>query len=289
MTEFPTLRPHFSSQPIWQRLLAFGHNYMHAVLRHEIGVRAAALAYYALFSLFPLVLLIISGIGFVLRSDTLQQQIMAQINHVLPTRGDVVGTVIDQVITARGATGFLGMLTLLWAASGFFGALEASVNTIFGSENKRSWWRRRGVGVLMVLFMAPIFSLATLLTSLSRIVTRMPFLPPAVLQLMATGIDQLVTLALIVLVFSALLHWIPRQQPGWGATLVGAVSTAIVWMALTSAFTWYLGSGLAGYNLVYGPISTVIALVLWFFLSSYVILLGATLTAQWENRERWEA
>ncbi len=257
-----------------------------AIFDNELSMRAAALAYYALFSLFPLVLLIISAVGFVLRSPAWQQQIMNQIEGLLPTRGDVVGAVVQEVITARGATGLLGMLTLLWTASGFFGALEASINHIFSSEQKRSWWRRRGLGMLMVLIMAPLLLLATGLTSLSHLIVYLRFLPDVIIKLVKSGLDYTLTLLMIVLVFSALLHWVPRRRPGWSATLIGALVTAILWSGITSAFTWYLGSGFATYNLVYGPIAAMIALILWLYLTSFVILLGATFTAQIDCRRR---
>jgi len=263
---------------LWRRTRAFLQDFLLAVNQNELGMRAAALAYYALFSLFPLILLIISGIGFVLRDTALEERVMAHIAELLPTQGHVVGTVIQQVVAARGATGVLGMLTLLWSASSFFGALEASINHIAGVEAKRSWWRRRAIGSIMAILMVPLLTLATILSSLSSTLAHyLTFLPERILGLLTMGMNQLVTLALIVVVFTALYHWVPARRPTLPATLVGAMVAAVVWVGLTYLFTWYLGSGLATYNLIYGPIATVIALVLWLYFTSAIILAGATL------------
>lgn len=254
-----------------------------AIFENELSVRAAALAYYALFSMFPLLLLLISAAGFILQSAEWQSLLVAEVSRLLPTRGHVIGMVLEQVVGARGPVGVLGMLALLWAASGFFGALEASINHIFASEQRRSWWRRRGLGMLMVLLMAPLLSLAVLLSSLSNLLASLSIIPQAIQAWLRTGLDYLLTLALIVFVLSVLLHWIPKRQPGWLATFTGAILSALLWTGITTGFTWYLSSGWANYNLVYGPLAAVIALVLWLYLSSFVVLLGATFTAylQW--------
>ncbi len=128
-----------------------------------------------------------------------------------------------------------------------------------------------------------MLTLAVLLTSLSHLLASLPIIPQAIQAWLRTGLDFAMTLALIVVVLSVLLHWIPKRQPGWLATFAGAIVSALLWTGITTGFTWYLSSGWANYNLVYGPLATVIALVLWLYLSSFVILLGATFTAylQW--------
>lgn len=267
--------------PVWRRLYRFLQDYFAAVSANELGMCAAALAYYALVSIFPLLLLIISGMGFVLRDTALTKQIMAQITHLLPTRGDVVGTVIDQVVAARGTTGVLGMLTLLWTGSGFFSALEASINHIAGVEDRRRWWRRRVIAIIMAILMAPLLVLATLLSSWNNVLTaQLTFLPDPLLGLLTTGMNQVLTLFLAIAAFAALYYWLPLRRPTLVATLIGAMAGGATWVGLTYIFTWYLGSGLATYNLIYGPIATVIVLVLWMYLTSAIILMGAMLTMQ---------
>jgi membrane protein len=221
----------------------------------------------------------------VLRDSALTEQIMAQVTHLLPTRGDVVGTVIAQVVAARGTTGVLGMLTLLWTGSGFFSALEASINHIAGTRSKRHWWRRRIIAIIMAILMAPLLILATLLSTLNNILTarltaQLTFLPAPLLDILTTGMNQVLTLFLAIASFAALYYWLPRRRPPLTATLIGAMAGGAVWVGLTYVFTWYLGSGLATYNLIYGPITTVIVLVLWLYLTSAIILLGAMLAMQ---------
>jgi len=260
--------------------MPFLRRYLKAIDRDELSMRAAALAYYAIFSIFPTLLLVSSVIGFVLKDPEVQGQVITRVTGLLPTQGEVVGQVVDQVVRSRGGVGITGLLGLLWSASGFFGALEVSINRAFGIAGRRAAWQSRGLGIIMALAMTPLLLLGTLLLSLSGFLAQLTFLPAAVQGLISVGINQAITLVLVVLVFVVLYRYIPLTRPAMRYTLIGAALAASAWGGVTYGFSWFLHSSFNRYALVYGSIWSVIALVIWLYLTSLIVLLGAELVAQ---------
>jgi membrane protein len=94
-----------------------------------------------------------------------------------------------------------------------------------------------------------------------------------------TALSDLVPLLFTFLLFLALYRWVPDVEVEWRAALWAALIIALAWETAANAFTWYLGSGLARYRIVYGSLGTVVALMFWIYLSSWIILFGAHLSA----------
>jgi membrane protein len=83
--------------------------------------------------------------------------------------------------------------------------------------------------------------------------------------------------------FLSLYRWVPNTKVGWSGPLVGAFLAAFAWEVAASVFAWYLGSGLVQYELIYGSLGTVVALMLWIYIGSLITLFGAHLGAAVEQ------
>jgi membrane protein len=95
------------------------------------------------------------------------------------------------------------------------------------------------------------------------------------------------------LMFWALYQWVPTITVSRKASLLGGLIAGVAWVLLNNAFTWYLSSGLTQYQLVYGSLGTIVALLFWVYLTATIVLIGAHLTAtiQRKNQKRpdgWE-
>ena len=110
-------------------------------LKDQAHDMAAAVAYYAFFSIFPLLLGIIAVAGYFLDSASLQEQLHDLLTNALPGSGELVRSNLQAVIEARGALGAIGLLGLLWSASSAFGAITRSINRAAGAERTAA---RRG-------------------------------------------------------------------------------------------------------------------------------------------------
>lgn len=158
-----------------------------AVLNPNTGVTAAAIAYYALFSLFPLTLLSIAIASFSLGPAMDQQFIIQKIEFVAPALGQLLGPNIDEIIRARGPVTGVALVGLMWSASAVFYTLSFTLNGIWGIKRCRPVWKRRGLAMLFVLaIVGPALFLAAFATSIMA--SLRPWLPAELILLKAASV-----------------------------------------------------------------------------------------------------
>lgn len=251
---------------------------------------AASLAYYAIFSLFPLLLVLIAGGSYFINSQQLYQSVTNWVQDTLPVSPQLIDQNLHQVLDARGTVGIIGLLTLLWSASGFFTNLAYNINLAWPDAARRNFLEKRLVGLGMI---AGLSGLLILSLALDWITNLIPFLnanSASALNLGLWGlISSLASWLTIFLLFLALYGWVPTTEVHWSATFWGAISTSLLWKIATAGFSWYLRSGLGRYQLVYGSLGAIVALLFLIFIVSTITLFGAHLSAaidRWENEEK---
>lgn len=249
--------------------------------RNEAGLRAAALAYQGLFSLFPLLLFLIFAGTQILTAGDVQELLDDFLRRALPTESsfEFVDQIISFSIRNRGSIGLAGGLGLLWSASTILSNLQTSLNAIWGVP-RRPVLRRRLIAVAGVLGLGSLFVLSIALSAL-------PALPlmdeqSALLDVMDLGIG----LAVEVLLLWVIYWWLPNSSVHPLAALFGAVLAAVLWELAQFVFRLYLTSGLTNYGTVYGGLASVIALVLWAYLTGLMVFVGAEFSAALQ-REYW--
>ncbi len=268
-----------------KRFIQFARCYVQALGADQIGIRSAALAYFAIFSIFPLTLLVFSAIGFFMDDPGRQQIFFDTLTELLPDMTsiviDVATDTMENIVASRNISGLIAIIGLLWSASGFFRALEFSVNVIFGTGTPRPIWTSRGVGLIMALLVIPVLLVAVILITLSGFLVALPGIPPELRPFLSAGINYIVGLILFVIIFFLIYRFIPRTWTPIRPALAGAAPASVAMMILTYGFNWYLQSGFASFNVLYGSIGAVIALIFYLYLVNYVVLLGAELSALW--------
>ncbi len=245
----------------------------------EIAQRASALAFYAMFSIFPLLLLSVNAISYLLKDPVLVQQITDSFATLFPSGNVLFGQVLQEALKAQGASNLIGLLSLLWGASSFFNGLQGTVNRIFTTQDSRPSWLGRGLGMVMAVVVAALLFAVLLITTAGRLV--ISYLPAA-----AAGSGILETIGnrggivvVAAFTFALLYHYIPSRRPRLRPTLFGAATATIGWLVASYALLWYVASGLARYNRIYGSIAAVIIFLLWLYVSNFILLLGAEVTA----------
>lgn len=272
--------------------LGVGERTYKGFLAHQGNANAAAIAYYTLFSVFPLTLLLISLGSFVLNSQQAQEAALTAVGTYLPFATELVQRNIERVLELRGTASVIGVVGFIWAASGVFGSLSRAINLAWDLERPRPAWAERALAAGLVLLVALLFSLSLFSTAAFEVVQRLARLLPSdapisglsLIDLASTGLPYIFT----VLLFSFLYTVLPSTRVAWTEVLPGALLASVVWEVAKNGFTIYLGS-FATYNLVYGSLGAVIALLLWSYISGLIILLGAELTVQYARRRRGEA
>jgi membrane protein len=247
----------------------------------------AAFSYYATFAIFPLVLLTVTLVGYVLGDDAVtRDRILAEVG----TADASVRTVIAQTLTsmqqshgARGISAVIGLATLLFSASGAFVELDFALNKIWqvkprcgkGILGKVSVFLHERLSGFACVAAIGLFMVISLITSsaLGAIAKRADYtLTPAILQ----TAELAVSIVMLSLVFAAAFHFVPRSKPPFRDVIGGAVLTTVLLTVLKAVFALYL-SHLTSYS-AYGIVGGVLALATWIYISSQIIFFGATLT-----------
>jgi membrane protein len=239
---------------------------------------AAAVAYSLLFSLFPFALALISIAGFMLSSAEVENQVITAMGNLIPVARGLIVNTLEGVIEARGATGAIALLALIWSALAFFDALRNSLNHVWGVPNSHTFIKGRlinvGMLILAVIALIAFTWLTTTLQYMHEANIQYGILKITRNNLFARLVFMLSSAALAYGVILFLYRFIPSNRPKWKHIWLGALLATIGFEAVRFAFVWYV-KNFGQYNLVYGPIGTVIALLMFIYLTAWVLLFFA--------------
>ena len=247
--------------------------------KDEIAVRSAALAYYGILSLFPLLLFLVFLGSQFLESAAARSALNDGLEQLIPAASEIVRQAVDQSVTARGSIGLIAGIGLLWSASTLFNALTTSLNAIWDAS-PRPFWKRRAIAAFSVLTIGLLFLASITLSAMAAI----PL--PGQLTGLVRWVNFSVGIFASVLLFWIVYHGIPNKTVNPRATLAGATLAAILWQLAKSAFALYISSGITNYGAIYGSLASVIALILWAYISALILFLGAEFGAALQ-REFW--
>jgi membrane protein len=244
-------------------------------LKPDSVITAAAIAYFAIFSLFPLTLLSIAIASFSLGSLMDQHLIVQKLEFIAPALGQLLGKNIDEIIRARGPITIVAFVSLVWSASTIFYMLTGALNKIWGIERSRPVWKRRGLAILFVLvFVGPILFLASFAGSM--IANLLTWLPDQIMQIVG-GTSLVLAIMLDVTLFMMLYLMLPHVA-SWREILPGAIGAGLLWELAKKAFLFFVSTYISVSNLVYGSVAAIIALMTWAYLSGHIFLFGAYLS-----------
>ena len=252
----------------------------------DIPHMAAGVAYYALFSIFPLVLGLISIMSFVLEPEEIQTLLGDVMANFLPGSEQVIRDNVDAVIRLRGALGLMSFFGMLWSASAMFGALNRAINRAWDIPNDRPIYIGKPRQLLMALSVGLLFTIsvasATIARTSERIIGSDLPIPPYLVQTIGEAILQLLSLSLMIVIFLLMYKLLPNTKTYWRYVWPGAITSAILFEISKNLFILYLDS-FASYQNVYGSIAPVIVLLFWTYLGSLNVLLGAEICSEYER------
>jgi membrane protein len=252
----------------------------------------AALAYYTVFSLAPLILVLLAVIGFVFRDDPAGawNKITQQMSYLLdPSALQVVQSIAQKASHPGKGTlaTIIGIALALFGASGVFGQLQDALNTIWGVKAKPGtgiWGFLRSrflsftmvAGICFLLLVSLVIE--ALLKGFSHYVQSV--LPGGIV--VALAVYLIFDFAVVVLLFAMIFKFLPDVEIQWRDVWIGAVITAVLFGIGKWLLGFYLGSGAAGS--AYGAASSLITLLLWVYYSSQILLFGAEFTQVYAQR-----
>ncbi|MCY4391221.1 MAG: YihY/virulence factor BrkB family protein [Chloroflexi bacterium] len=258
---------------------------------------AAAISYYVLFSLFPLVIFTIGVFGLVFQDSDMERRLIDELTGLLPVDAggaqDVENAVRELTGASSGVLGVLGLVGLAWAASAMFAVIRRSLDIAFDLSGRRPFLRQKIVDFGMMALVGVIF-LASLGATTTIRVAREAIEDTQVLGALAEGLGigwsvaAFIALSALSFVAFALLYWlVPATHVRLRHVWPGALLAAVVFEAVKLAFGIYL-EHFSRYDLVFGSLGAVIAFLFLVFLGANTFLLGAEMSATYPRVQQGE-
>jgi len=258
----------------WFKLLA--RAFQSAMMPDSV-ITAAAIAYFAVFSLFPLTLLIVAIGSFGIGGLIDHRIIVQRLEFVAPALGQLLGANIDEIIRARGPVTLIALVSLAWSASTFFFVLTATMNKIWGIDKLHPVWRRRGTAILLVLVLiVPSIFLASFADNI--ITGFLNGLPAQYKALFGWG-SLVLAILLDIILFMVLYVILPHSNARWRDVIPGAIASGLSWEFAKKVFLFFIADYISFSNLIYGSVAAIIAVLTWAYLSGLIFLFGAYLNA----------
>ena len=251
---------------------------------------AAALSYYTIFSVAPLLVIAVAVAGLVFGRQAATDQIVMEIHGLV---GEDAAQVIQAILLNASKTGsgivatLLGLLTLLIVASGAFGQLQDSLNTIWKVKPKvgrgvKEILRDRFLSFSMVLVIGFLLLVSLVITAflagLGKYLSDLLPMPGVMMQLVNFGISFAVTTLLFALIFKVL----PDAYIRWRDVWVGAAVTALLFSVGRFLIGLYLGR--SGISSAYGAAGSLVVFLVWVYYSAQILFLGAEFTQVYASR-----
>ena len=267
-------------------VVAFGWRVFKELGDDDATHLSAGIAFYAVFSLFPLLLGLLAISGIVFNSVTLQEQLLAYVTESMPGSREFVSKNVEELVRFRGALGIGAILGLLWSASSVFGAISRAVNRAWDVDKNRPFYLAKPIHIIMALGVGVLFLLSSFSTAAIELLSNHSrglglfgqefFLDLGLGNLALRAIPWVITLT----VFLLLYRLVPNCKTYWRYVWPGAVVAAVLYEVSKGIFVWYLAN-VANYELVYGSLASMIVLLSWAYLSAFILILGAEISSEY--------
>jgi membrane protein len=250
---------------------------------------AASIAYYALLSFFPFLLLIISLLGSVTADEGKRLAVLTFVFRYFPTHLDFAAAQLDAFRQTRIQVGVAGSLALIWSSLGVFGAITSAVNEAWGVEKQRSFLRHRMVSFLMLVAAGLVMVVGLLLVSAVQLAEASWFgvmlLRFSWLQALQTWAFRYAATAILIVGVGLVFYFIPNAKTRFRDVWVGAALTGILWRLAFDGFSWYIATN-TQMAFIQGSIAAVVVFLLWIYVSSVILMYGVEFTAAYARLRR---
>jgi membrane protein len=242
---------------------------------------AASIAFNLLLSVFPLIFLALYIADIATGSSVIQQQISRAIGYLLPVSRQLVSSIITNAAVSQNAISGVALVSLIWGGFSFFNSLRISLNTVWGIRNPIRIYKAHFINLVLMICAAMILIISIMLTAWFNTLFE-PGTQMAGTELIRRNpstriLADIPITGLAFLVFMMLYRFVPAKRPGWKDIWLGALITAVAFEITKIIFIWYIRN-FSPYDMVYGSIGTLIAFLMWSYLSALVFLFMAKVT-----------
>ncbi len=252
-------------------------------IEDEALTRGAAIAFYTVTTIGPLLLIVIGIAGFFFGREAAQSALIDQLSGLLgPQTTEFFNAILSNATTKEGGafSAVIGFATLIITAAGVFGEMQSALNTVWKVETRASslskllWARAASLGLVVTLGFLLMVSLAAsaALTAFGDYLNRL--LPFG--NLVISGLNLIISFALIAFLFGAIYKVLPDRTLEWKDVITGALASAFLFSIGKFLIGWYLGATATASS--YGAAGALVLMLLWVFYSVQIFVLGAEFT-----------
>ena len=255
------------------------------MISDRISLVAAGCAFFAMLALFPAITMLILIYGLVFDPVTVEPQ-LSQLAQLLPPEGfrlisDRVHMLVSQPSQRLGIGLVISLAVTFWSSATGTKGLLSALNLAYEENERRSFLRFQATAFLMTLaaMLAAVVGLA-MLVGLPALFAYLGL--SAYASLLIRSATLLVLLVFVLVALSLLYRFGPSRRPArWQWVTPGSLLATLLWVVASALFSLYVGR-IASYDLTYGPLGAMVGVMMWFYVSVYVVLLGAELNAELE-------
>lgn len=242
---------------------------------------AQAIAFNAIFATFPLVLLVIAVLGFIFGTSEGQARALALVASLAPGVHDVLSAELPMVVRARGISGAISIVALIWSGKNLFMALAYALDRSLGVTKGRPLVTDIAIAIVTIPVVGIVLLVATIVPIAISYAVKQGGLPHAdlIAQVTPYGVGAVAIFVLALLLYD----YLPNRKVNWRFGIPGAAFTAVSWELAQVAFAIYTTR--VDFGHVYGAITAVVILLLWFYYMATIFLFGAQLSAQWHAHD----
>jgi membrane protein len=262
-----------------------------SLLADNLLGRAAELAFFFLFALFPTLFSASSILGLAARSaSSIYYKLLEYLALVVPTSalGMVLTTFNETTANASSGKLTFGLIAAVWSASVGVSAIQDSLNTIYRTRDQRSYFQARfaAIGITVILVLLATLTLASLLGGdFFAAVAHANFtnlLAAKLFAFFSRLIFWTIATALLTLCFAVIYYWVPGvRKRRWHWLTPGSAVGILAWLLVSLGFRLYLHY-FNFYSITYGSLGAVIILLMWFYITGFMLLLGAEINSEIE-------
>ena len=276
----------------WTRMWLESRLFLRQIWRRyyedRLAIIAAAITYYLLLSMIPLLLLAVSVASFFISPHQAEARLAHLAATLAPELIRVLRTEVLSVVYHRGVLTGIALLLSFWVGSQVFVVLETAINQVWHNTRVRPWWESRGLALLLVVLVGLLIALATTLTYLIHVLGRLEIPlwghPVRSIPFFITAlVSVVIPILLVFAIFTTLYRILPTRAVTVRSVLPGAVFAGVLWTVFLRLFGWYT-THIANYSVLYGSLGGLVLLMLWFNYGATVFLLGAEINVVYHLR-----
>lgn len=246
---------------------------------------AAAIAYYAVLCLFPLLLAWASLAAAFVNPDWAIAKATALLGEFLPKGEDMVRRIVDDAAHLRRSVGFVSVAVLLFLGSRVFGTLARAINIAYGVSEHHGFWRRLRIQVTMLLAVGALLLGAARSESLLQLLWDLLRILPAETGLLFRVATHLFPAVLLLAAFFLMYQFVPAGRCCWRSNLAGAAVATLLFACARPLFFEYV-ERIADYGVVYGGLAAAVVLLVWAWIVAFITLFGGEFASHLEVSSR---